>query len=81
MKKSIAEKYERLQDDMGNKLTSGNLGTMSLVDFKSACDIGKELLKRHVAKTILKNVADYFKSFGFMVTMDFDNINYVIVEA
>ena len=37
--------------------------------------LGKRLLKHHAVKTSIKNVADYFKKFGFMVTMDFDGIN------
>lgn len=45
----------------------------------SACNIGKELVARGVSQTVIKNVADYFKSFGFLVTMDLHNVNYVIV--
>ena len=30
---------------------------------------------------IIKNAADYFSSFGFLVTPDFDGISYIIVEA
>ena len=37
-------------------------------------------LKRYcVVKTEYSTIAKFFKSFGFMVTMDFNNTSYVIV--
>lgn len=80
MTKKIANKYKAMQEDLQKKADSGRLGKLSLSDFDSICSCGKELLKHHSVKTFIKVVADYFKSFGFMVTMDFDNVNYVIVE-
>lgn len=70
-----------MQNDLQKKLDSGNMEDLTMASFRSICDAGKELLKKHVASTVLKEVADYFNAFGFMVTMDFDGINYVIVEV
>lgn len=81
IRKNIAVKYQALQSDFEKRMESGKLGNLSLYDFQSVAKIGKELLIKHVSSTFIKNVAEYFKSFGFMVTMDFDNVNYVIVEA
>ena len=80
MTEKIKKKYVNLQLDFQKKIYSGKLGKLSLSDFKTIADIGKELFIKHIAKTIIKNVADYFSSFGFLVTQD-DGINYVIVEA
>lgn len=81
IRKNIAVKYQALQSDFEKRMESGKLRNLSLSDFQSVAKIGKELLIKHVSSTFIKNVAEYFKSFGFMVTMDFDNVNYVIVEA
>ena len=81
MKKTVENKYRKLQADLEKKINTGNFRSLSLSDILCINEAGKELLKRHVAKTAIKNVADYFKSFGFLITMDFDNVNYVIVEA
>lgn len=74
-------KYCDMQNDLQKKLDSGNMEDLTMASFRSVCAVGKELLKKHVASTVLKEVADYFKAFGFMVTMDFDSISYVIVEV
>lgn len=79
--KNIEKKYWNMQNDLQNKMDSGNLGNLTVDNFRSVCAIGKELLKKHVASTFVKNVAEYFKSFGFLVTPDFDGVNYVIVEV
>ena len=81
MKRTLAEKYNALQKDFNNRVQSGRLGNLSLSDLQGIGLVGMELLKRHTAKTVIENIANYFKHFGFMVTMDFDNINYVIVEV
>ena len=81
MTEKMKKKYDNLQLDFQEKINSGKLGKLSLSDFKAVADIGKELLKKHVAKTIIKNAADYFSSFGFLVISDFDGISYIIVEA
>ena len=79
-KGSNAEKRLRnISEDIGKKIETGKLNGLTQTDIFSACNIGKELVAKGVAQTIIKNVADYFKSFGFMVTMDFNNVNYVIV--
>ena len=81
MKKTIKNKYIKLQADLKKKINTGKFEGLSLSDILCINGAGKELLKKHTAKTMIKNVADYFKRFGFLVTMDFDNVNYVIVEA
>lgn len=81
MKENIAKKYTELQNDFEKKISTGKLNGMSLSDLMAVGNAGKELLKHHAVKTVIKNVADYFKKFGFMVTMDFDNVNYVIAEV
>lgn len=81
MKENIAKKYQNMQNDLQKKVDSGKMGNMTVTDFNAVCSCGKELLKHHAVKTFIKNVADYFQSFGFMVTMDFDNVNYVIAEV
>lgn len=81
MKKTIENKYRKLQADLEKKINTGKFGSLSLSDLLCINEVGKELLKKHAVNTVIKNVADYFKSFGFLVTMGFDNVSYVIVEA
>ena len=81
MSENIRKKYQALNADLKDKFDSGNLGELTPNDLRSVIAIGKELLSKHVAKTFLENVADYFRGFGFMVTTDFDKISYVIVEV
>lgn len=81
MVKAIKEKYVKLQEDINKRVTTGKLGNLSLADYFAICKKGQELLERHTCTTCIKNVADYFATFGFLVTMDFNNVNYVIVEA
>lgn len=81
MTKKIADKYMAMQNDLEHKANTGRLGGLTLSEFDSICDCGKELLKHHCVKTFISKVADYFKQFGFMATMDFDKIHYVIVEV
>ena len=73
------ERLRKISEDIGKKIETGKLNGLTQSDIFSACNIGKELVARGVAETICKSVADYFKSFGFLVTMDFHNVNYVIV--
>ena len=73
------ERLRNISEDIGKKIETGKLNGLTQTDIFSACNIGKELVAKGVAQTFIKNVADYFKSFGFMVTMDFNNVNYVIV--
>ena len=79
-KGSNAEKRLRaVSEDLQRKSATGKLGKLSPSDIYSSINIGMELVAKGVAQTIIKNVVDYFKSFGFIVTMDFNNVNYVIV--
>lgn len=82
MQEKIANKYKAMQKDLEKVWSTGRLARgFTPSDYYSIVDCGKELLKKHAIKIFIKNVADYFKKFGFMVTMDFDNVHYVIVEA
>ncbi len=79
-KGSNAEKrLRKISEDISKKIETGRLNGLTQSDIFSACNIGKELVLRGVAQTVIKSVADYFESFGFLVTMDFHNVNYVIV--
>ena len=79
-KGSNAEKRLRnISDDIGKKIETGKLNGLTESDIFTSCEIGKELVARGVAQTVIKNVADYYRAFSFMVTMDFDNIQFVIV--
>lgn len=81
MKKTIENKYRKLQTDLEKKIDTGKPECLSVSDILCINEAGKELLKRHTVKTVIKNAADYFRSFGFLVTTDFDNVNCVIAEA
>lgn len=81
MKENLAKKYMAMQSDIEKKMSTGKLGGLSLNDLYTICNCGKFLMKHKAVNTVIKNVADYFKGFGFMVTMDFNNVNYVIVEV
>ena len=65
--------------DLQRRADSGKLENLTSSDYQCITMIGKELVEKCVASTFIKKVADYYKSFGFMVTMDFDNVHYVIV--
>ena len=65
--------------DLQKRADSGKLENLTLSDYQCITMIGKELVEKCVASTFIKKVADYYKSFGFLVTKDFDNIHYVIV--
>lgn len=81
MKENLANKYKAMQSDLQKRADSGKLGKLTLSDFECICHLGRELLKHHSVKTYIKSVAEYFKAFGFMVTMDFNNTHFVIVEV
>lgn len=80
MPEGIKVKYMKLQKDFRKKM-EGKTGSLSLSDLKAVADIGNRLQKVKAVKTFLSRVAEYFSSFGFKVVKDFDNINYVIIEA
>ena len=65
--------------DLQKKADSGRLGNLTLSDCQCITLIGKELVAKGVASTFIVEVVDYFKRFGFMVTVDFDNVHFVIV--
>ena len=71
-------KLRNISDDLQKKISTGRLGKLKQVDILTACQIGKEIVKSGTAETINKNVADYFKTFGFIVTLDSNKINYKI---
>ena len=81
MTDKIKNKYVKLQEDFQKKINTGKLGKLSMSDLYSIGKVGQELLKRHTGITCMKNVAEYFEAFGFLVTMDFNKVNYIIVEA
>ena len=79
-KGSNAEKRLRLvADDVQKKIDTGKIGKLAPMDLSAICYVAKELVAKGVASTFITKVADYFKEFGFIVTMDFDNIQFVIV--
>lgn len=81
MSKTIAERYNNIKRDLTDRKCTGNLGNLSAFDLRAIHSLAMELVSTHSVKTVIKAVADYFKSFGFKVVMDFDRISYVIVEA
>ena len=81
MSNNIKAKYKALNEDLQNKIDNGNLEELTSSDVRSVIAIGNTLLAEHVARTFIKNVADYFKKFGFLITREFDNVSYVIVEV
>ena len=79
-KGSNAEKRLNLvADDVQKKIDTGKIGKLAPMDLSAICYVAKNLVTHGVASTFITKVADYFRGFGFMVTMDFDNIQYVIV--
>ena len=81
MCKSVTDKYIAMQSDLKKRAETGKLGNLTVSDFDCICQVGRELLQHHAVKTFIQKVAEYFQKFGFMVTKDFDNISYVIVEV
>ena len=65
--------------DLQNKIDTGKIGKLAPMDVSAICYVAKNLVACGVASTFISKVAEYFKSFGFMVTMEFDNVSYVIV--
>ena len=79
-KGSNAEKrLNSVIEDLKKRTNTGKLGKLTISDYQCIVFIGKELVEKCVSSTVVKKVAEYFKSLGFMVTMDFDNVHYVIV--
>ena len=61
------------------EIDTGKIGKLSPMDVSAICKVAMDLVAYGVANTFITKVADYFKSFGFMVTTEFDNVQYVIV--
>lgn len=79
-KGSNAEKRLRaISEDISKKIETGKLKGLAPMDVSAICYVAKNLVACGVASTFITKVADYFKSFGFTVTMEFDNIQFVIV--
>lgn len=73
------ERLRKILEDIGKKIETGKSNGLTQSDIFTICEVGKTLVAKGVAQTVIKSVADYFKSFGFIVTMDFDNVQFVIV--
>ena len=68
-----------ISEDVQKKIDTGKIGKLAPMDISAICYVAKELVAKGVASTFITKVADYYKSFGFMVTTDFDNVQFVIV--
>ena len=75
--REINKKYFSIQKDMEKRLSSGKL---SLSDFLAVSEIGKKLLTMGNALVSLKQVADYYEKFGFVVVKSADGVNFRIFE-
>lgn len=79
-KDSNAEKRLRnISEDLQKKIETGKIGKLEPMDLSAICYVAQRLVACGVASTFISKVAEYFKSFGFMVTMEFDSVSYVIV--
>ena len=65
--------------DVQKMIDTGKIGNLAPMDVSAICYVAKNLVACGVASTFVTKVAEYFKSFGFMVTMEFDNVSCVIV--
>lgn len=73
------ERLREVADDVQKMIDTGKIGKLAPMDISAICYVAKNLVAKGVASTFITKVADYYKSFGFMVTTDFDNIQFVIV--
>lgn len=73
------ERLGKILEDIGKKIETGKSNGLTQSDIFTICEVGKTLVAKGVAQTVISKVADYFKSFGFLVTMDFNSVSYVIV--
>ena len=79
-KGSNAEKRLKLvADDVQKKIDTGKIGKLAPMDISAICYVARELVAKGVASTFITKVADYYKAFGFIVTTEFDNVQFVIV--
>lgn len=73
------ERLRNISEDLQKKIETGKISNLAPMDLSAICYVAKELVAKGVASTFITKVAEYFKSFGFTVTMEFDNIQFVIV--
>ena len=73
------ERLRNVAEDVQKMIDTGNIGKLAPVDVSAICYVAKNLVACGVASTFITKVANYFESFGFMVTMEFDNVQFVIV--
>ena len=79
-KGSNAEKRLReVAEDVQKMIDTGKIGKLAPMDFSAICYVAKKLVASGVAQTFISKVAEYYKNHGFMVTQEFDNVQYVIV--
>lgn len=72
-------RLNNVSNDLQKKVQNGRLGNLSPLDIKTAVLLGKELVKQGITSTINSAVAEYYRHFGCLVTLDFNKINYIIV--
>ena len=72
----ISKAYDTLEKEC-NAVGAGR--TMGCSDVINRFLVLKALADHFTAKTDRKSIADFFNSLGFIVTMEFDNVTYVIV--
>ena len=78
MPEVIYNKHITLQKDLRELEISVIPENFSLFDIKAIRQAENKLVEKHAYKTMKKEVADYFKRYGFAVITDFDK-SYVIV--
>ena len=78
MPEVIYNKHVTLQKDLRELEISVNPENFSLFNIKAIRQAENTLVEKHAYKTVNKEVADYFKRYGFVVITDFDK-SYVIV--
>ena len=78
MPEVILNKHITLQKDLRELETSVSPEDFILLDIKAIRQAENKLVEKHAYKTVKKEVADYFKRYGFVVITDFDK-SYVIV--
>ena len=78
MSEVILNRHIALQKDLRELEISIKPEEFSLFDIKAIKQAESKLVEKHAYKTVKKEVADYFKRYGFVVITDFDK-SYVIV--
>lgn len=73
-------KISRLYDDYIHIDDDSDLRRrhLQLVDYQVIPELANRIQKTGEVRTFMQNVAEYFRRFGFTVTMDENNINYII---